>query len=416
MLGHFDSKMSEAVLNAKDAESALEFLKDLEVRPEVMKRAIENPISGLTLPDILEKNRKEVIYDIKQQVNSSLMNGDRYETAAEKLVERLDFNYGKAANIVRTETHRVIESGFMDCAKDISESIEDSEFVYAAIWHNMNDERVRPQQRYHTKSGWKTSKSKNGANHQKMEGKIIQVGDKFQLEPGVYAECPGNSGTARNDCRCRCFLEYTLLTKEEFLQKGGKLIDKSVESGIIRVEKQRGIDNMNAVEEKHTAAGNRRSPLYKLTDEDIEIVKYEIKEIDADADKFVFNSNITRGTCFLASDGKVHIKGNVFPDESSNHPRDKMSIRAVIAHEYYGHRPYRDQYLREDSDTSPDSINKIMARAWADEFRASYMAAKNAPSLSDEDRYLLIRDSLSRAEEAGVTIKYNDFIRRVLYG
>ncbi len=168
--------------------------------------------------------------------------------------------------------------------------------------------------------------------------------------------------------------------------------------------------------EKHAAAGNRRSPFYNLTDKDIETVKIEIKAIGANVDDFVFNSNCVRGTCFLASDGKIHIKGNIFPDENSAHPRDKLSVRAVLAHEYFGHRPYREQYLREDSDTSPDAINIIMSRAWADEFRASYMAAKNAPNLSQEDRAMLILDSLSRAEEAGVSIKYNDFIRRVLYG
>lgn len=167
--------------------------------------------------------------------------------------------------------------------------------------------------------------------------------------------------------------------------------------------------------EKHSAAGSRRSPFYELTDNDIETVKVEIKAIGANVDDFVFNSDCTRGTCFLASDGKIHIKGNIFPDENSTHPRDKLSVRAVLSHEYYGHRPYREQYLREDGDTSPDAINKIMARAWADEFRASYMAAKNAPGLSKEDRVMLILDALSRAEEAGISIRYNDFIRRVLY-
>lgn len=225
--------MSESVLKAKDTKSALNYLKDLNIRPEVMKRAIENPVSGLTLPDILEKNRKEVIYDIKQQVNIGLMNGDRYETTAKKVAERLDISYGKATNIVRTETHRVTESGFMDCAKDISDSLDGSGLVYTAAWRTMKDERVRPQHRYRTKSGWKTSISRNGANHQKMEGVIIQVGDKFQLEPNVYAECPSTSGTARNDCRCRCFLEYDLLTVEEFEKLTGKYVDKSGGSGIM---------------------------------------------------------------------------------------------------------------------------------------------------------------------------------------
>ena len=228
--------MSESVLKAKDTKSALNYLKDLNIRPEVMKRAIENPVSGLTLPDILEKNRKEVIYDIKQQVNIGLMNGDRYETTAKKVAERLDISYGKATNIVRTETHRVTESGFMDCAKDISDSLDGSGLVYTAAWRTMKDERVRPQHRYRTKSGWKTSISRNGANHQKMEGVIIQVGDKFQLEPNVYAECPSTSGTARNDCRCRCFLEYTLMSVEKFEELTGKSVDKSGVSGIIKTD------------------------------------------------------------------------------------------------------------------------------------------------------------------------------------
>lgn len=225
--------MSESVLKAKDTKSALNYLKDLNIRPEVMKRAIENPVSGLTLPDILEKNRKEVIYDIKQQVNIGLMNGDRYETTAKKVAERLDISYGKATNIVRTETHRVTESGFMDCAKDILDSLDGSGLVYTAAWRTMKDERVRPQHRYRTKSGWKTSISRNGANHQKMEGVIIQVGDKFQIEPNVYAECPSTSGTARNDCRCRCFLEYTLMSVEKFEELTGKSVDKSGGSGIM---------------------------------------------------------------------------------------------------------------------------------------------------------------------------------------
>lgn len=75
--------------------------------------------------------------------------------------------------------------------------------------------------------------SRNGANHQKMEGVIIQVGDKFQLEPNVYAECPSTSGTARNDCRCRCFLEYTLMSVEKFEELTAKSVDKSGGSGIM---------------------------------------------------------------------------------------------------------------------------------------------------------------------------------------
>jgi hypothetical protein len=89
----------------------------------------------------------------------------------------------------------------------------------------MKDERVRAQHRIHTSKGWKT-KISGKANHQKMEGVTVKVGDKFELEHGVFAECPGTSGTARNDCRCRCFLEYELMTVEEFIAKGLNFCDQ----------------------------------------------------------------------------------------------------------------------------------------------------------------------------------------------
>lgn len=191
-------------------------LSALVVRPEVMKATIANNIVKLTLPPLLEKNRKEIVYEIKQTITVGLMNGDRYETMSRNLVERLDISYRKANNIIRTETHRNIENGIMDGALETVKALEGSGLIHTATWRNMGDERVRPQQRRRTKRGWKTTYSKNGANHIKMEGVTIQVGDRFQLEPSVFAKCPSMSGTARNDCNCRCFLEYDLLTVEEW--------------------------------------------------------------------------------------------------------------------------------------------------------------------------------------------------------
>lgn len=291
--------MSESVLKAKDTKSALNYLKDLNIRPEVMKRAIENPVSGLTLPDILEKNRKEVIYDIKQQVNIGLMNGDRYETTAKKVAERLDISYGKATNIVRTETHRVTESGFMDCAKDISDSLDGSGLVYTAAWRTMKDERVRPQHRYRTKSGWKTSINRNGANHQKMEGVIIQVGDKFQIEPNVYAECPSTSGTARNDCRCRCFLEYTLMSVEKFEELTGKSVDKSGGSGIIKE---------NIVIGRSVGAAGKN---------------YPVKLPDGNHAKFAEGSTITKIKVFAGEGTNVPIREAIFLESNYGIQADK---------------------------------------------------------------------------------------------
>lgn len=192
--------MNKAVSEADDVKE-LVGASELNVRPEVMKQAVENNISKLTLKPLLEKNRQEIIYDIKQALTIGLMNGDRYDTMANKILEKVDFSYGKAIRVTRTESHRNVEAGFNDCAQEIAKGLEGSDIVYTKTWITMKDERVR-----------KTSK----ADHVKMEGVTVEATDNFKLEPGVYAPCPGSSGTARNDCNCRCTLEHKFMKREEF--------------------------------------------------------------------------------------------------------------------------------------------------------------------------------------------------------
>lgn len=177
--------------------------------------------------------------------------------------------------------------------------------------------------------------------------------------------------------------------KAEQYKNVAESVEKSAESGII---KENSIRNM--------ANGMRKSATHILTGEEIKNIKEDIKAVKADEKVFRFNSG--RYTGYNDDGDFINIKGDVLPDSNSKHPRDIMSTRAVIAHEYYGHRANRGTKLPKGS--------------WNDEFRASYMAAKNCPNLSDEDRYYLILDALERAKESGVSIKYNDFIRRVLYG
>ena len=79
-----------------------------------------------------------------------------------------------------------------------------------------------------------------------------------------------------------------------------------------------------------------------------------------------------------------------------------MSVRAVLAHEYYGHRA--------------NSPSEYPVDNWRDEFRASYDAAVNAPNLSDRDRADLMVDAYDRARENGDMIEYDEMARRIIYG
>ena len=232
----------EGMLGAfKKASTKAEFeeiTKDIAANPNVLKQAVNNNISKLTLPQVLERHRAEIIYQIQQELNIGLMQGDRYEKMAKRISERVGVSYSKAMNITRTETHRNIESGFMDCAEHIQEGLDGSDLIYAATWRTMKDERVRPQQRRKTKKGWVTTLSGNGANHMKMEGKTVKAGELFDLGGGVKAKAPSQSGVAAHDCNCRCYLEYNLMTPEEFAKATGKKLEAVKPKQAERVELQ----------------------------------------------------------------------------------------------------------------------------------------------------------------------------------
>lgn len=301
--------MAEAVNKAYD-------LTALNVRPEVMQTTIGNNIVKLTLPAILEKNRKEIVYEIKQTLSIGLMNGERYETMSRKLAERLDISYGKANNIVRTESHRNVEGGFMDCAEHLSEGLEGSDYIYAATWRTMEDERVRPQRRYKTKKGWKTAYSKNGANHVKMEGVTVKAGDLFDLGNGVKAKAPSHSGVAAHDCRCRCFLEYNLMTLKEFEEATGKTVVRAAvnqttreymdEYGIPDFELQRTTDratfNMaieDAIKSRPVGACVDAHPIPEMKDYKLFLSKNEMAGVavkpDGDITSVFKNADYKRG-------------------------------------------------------------------------------------------------------------------------
>lgn len=218
--------MIEALKEAEKGSRFAAVVADIKVQPDVLKQAVNNNISKLTLPAVMEKHRAEIVYQIQQTLTIGLMNGDRYDQMAKRISERVNVSYSKAMNITRTESHQNVESGFMDCAEHIQEGLDGSDLIYAATWRNMGDERVRPQQRRKTKKGWKTTINKNGANHIKMEGQTVKAGELFNLGNGVKAKAPSQSGVAAHDCNCRCFVEYNLMTVEEFAKATGQTTEQ----------------------------------------------------------------------------------------------------------------------------------------------------------------------------------------------
>lgn len=202
--------MVKAVGSAINDEHLATMLSAIKLTPaQVIKAAVNNPISKLTLSKTLEKSRKKIVYNIKNTITNGLINGDRMSTMANKIKDDVDQNYRKSMLIARTEVHRVRETGHDDAAKTIDNTLVSANSEYRIIkrWKSMQDNSVR-----------KTPK----ADHRKMNGQIVLQDEKFDLGRGVTAPCPGQSGKAYHDCNCRCTVIHDLMDSSEFFQATGR--------------------------------------------------------------------------------------------------------------------------------------------------------------------------------------------------
>ena len=201
------------------------FGDSLAITPEQIKAAVENPVSGLTLSDTLEKNRRDIIYNIKKTIGVGLMNGDRYTTMARRIAQCVDGDYRKAIRIVRTETHRVRESGELDAALKVDAELQNGTTGMRMVkkWKTMKDERVRPNYvRNNRRGGWTRGVSRNGANHVRLEGQMVLVDEPFDLLDGHKAMAPSQSGVASHDINCRCLALKYMMTDDEYFKATGK--------------------------------------------------------------------------------------------------------------------------------------------------------------------------------------------------
>ena len=202
------------------------FAESIAITPDQIKNVVKNPIMEVAL----EKNHKDIIYEIKQAVAVSLMNGDRYDTAARRIAELLDSDkgaYKRAVRIARTESHRVREMGNHDAALRVDEELQKGTtgLRFVKIWRTMKDERVRPQRRRRGKKGW-TTKMGSGPNHMKLNGQTVLEDEPFDLGyhegKKVEAMSPGQSGVAGHDIHCRCYASRRMMTDEEYFKATGK--------------------------------------------------------------------------------------------------------------------------------------------------------------------------------------------------
>ena len=171
------------------------------------------------LNDVLEKNRKGVIYNLKQAINIGITNGETVDTMSKRISKVLDGDYKKSVRVARTEVHRVREAGLNEGARDFDAQLKEAgvDMRMAKIWRTMKDNRVRPNVVRKSKKGT-IIKMGRGANHIQMEGQAVLADEQFELSDGNMTDAPGQSGIASQDINCRCFVRYKLVSEEEYVQ------------------------------------------------------------------------------------------------------------------------------------------------------------------------------------------------------
>lgn len=161
------------------------------VKPEVITKMIENPISGLKLNDRLEKSRSEVVWKIQQEVTQGLVKGETYGTMSKRLKETFEGDAAKSMRVVRTEGHRVAEAAKHDSAEHATKN----GVIMKKEWNSSQDERVR-------------------SSHKHLDGTKLPIDEDFQGKHGS-GPAPGQLGHPAEDIHCRCFSTYSVETIEK---------------------------------------------------------------------------------------------------------------------------------------------------------------------------------------------------------
>ena len=165
-------------------------LRWYQLPKDYIKKAIQNPVSGLTLNEILEKNRQEILWSIRQEVTQGLIKGESYFKTADRLKTALENNYVKATRIVWTESHRCKEEAQLEAMQKMQEKGVEAKRMWVA-----------------------TLDSKTRDTHRALDGQIEDKDGYFHIR-GLKTKAPGMFGIASEDINCRCTTIFVFVGSE----------------------------------------------------------------------------------------------------------------------------------------------------------------------------------------------------------
>jgi len=170
------------------------------IKPEKIKLAIQNPISGLTLSETLAKNKAFIKIKINQEMTQGLIRGEPYSKMAKRMTEALGGDAKKATRIARTEGHRIHEESSFESVRHA----ENIGVKMIKVWSSTLDGATRDA-------------------HGELDNVKKKVEENFRSSAGGVGLTPGTLGNASDDINCRCSLVYEVEgVKQEFRRIRGE--------------------------------------------------------------------------------------------------------------------------------------------------------------------------------------------------
>ena len=143
-------------------------------------RAVQNPISGLTLNERLANNRRLIILKTKEQLTQGLIQGESIRTISNRIKEVYEGDLNKSVRIARTETNRARNLGTLDSY----EHAKNKGLEFDTVWIATIDDRTRD-------------------SHADLDGQKADKDGLFHVH-GLSTTGPSQFGIASEDIHCRC--------------------------------------------------------------------------------------------------------------------------------------------------------------------------------------------------------------------
>lgn len=149
---------------------------------DLIKSATENPIDKLKLPAIRERNRKQIVDRIRNDIAQALARGSSYSEMTRTIRDAVGFDAHKARTVVATEAHRTQTEGRYRSMEQASKYV-----TIEKMWDASLDSDTRRA-------------------HRKLDGKTIPKDELFRSPNGGKGKGPGHMNKASDDINCRCTL------------------------------------------------------------------------------------------------------------------------------------------------------------------------------------------------------------------